>query len=171
MINLKDLQIGTTSFDLHNQNGLFSIDNLKGMQIKSSILGHDVTTDINQVTESTGSDGNHVYSVKVSHPLPSFARFILMQPKNFSVNVELDALGNPKVVNQNQIMDDALGRNPFVRGIIDEGTDVTKAVTNPSLGSIGNVLKDVAITGGATYLAGRWGLALAPAIIHEIDSL
>ncbi|CAN5244687.1 hypothetical protein BH10CYA1_BH10CYA1_09240 [soil metagenome] len=171
MLNLKDLKIGTTCFDLRNRDGLFSIDNLKGLQIKSSILGHDVTSDIKQVTESRGADGNHIYSVKVSHPLPSFARFILMQPENISVNVELDALGNPKVVNQEQIMDDALGRNPLVRGVIDEGTDVTNAVTNPSLGSIGNVLKDVAITGGATFLAGRLGFALAPAIIHQVDSL
>lgn len=171
MLNLKNLQIGTTSFDLRNRDGLFSIDNLKGMQIKSSIFGHDLTSDIKQVTESTGADGNHVYSVKVSHPLPSFARFILMQPDNISVNVELDQLGNPKVVNQDQIKDDALGRNPLVRGVIDEGTDVTSAVTNPSVGSIGNVLKDIAITGGATFLAGRLGFALAPAIIHEVDSL
>ncbi len=171
LLDLKNLQIGTTSFDLRNRDGLFSIENLKGMQIKSSIFGHDVTSNIKQVTESTGVDGNHVYSVKVSHPLPSLARFILMQPENISVNVELDHLGNPKVVNQDQIMDDALGRNPLVRGVIDEGTDVTNAVTNPSLGSIGNVVKDIAITGGATFLAGRLGFALAPAIIHEVDSL
>ncbi|MBS1957133.1 MAG: hypothetical protein JST89_23285 [Cyanobacteria bacterium SZAS-4] len=171
MLNLKDLQIGTTSFDLRNRDGLFRLDNLKGMQIKSSILGHDVISDIKQVTETTGADGNHIYSVKVSHPLPAFARFILMQPDNISVDVELDEQGTPKVVNQDQIMDDALGSNPLVRGVIDEGTDVTKAVTNPSLGSMGNVLKDVAITGGATFLAGRLGFALAPAIIHEVDSL
>lgn len=171
LFDLKDLQIGTTSFDLRNRDGSFSIDNLKGMQIKSSILGHDVTSDIKQVSGSVGADGNHVYSVKVSHPLPSFARFVLMQPENMSVKVELDELGNPKVVNEDQILDDALGRNPFVRGIIDEGTDVTKAVTDPSVGSIGNVLKDVAITGGATFLAGRIGFALAPALIHEINSL
>jgi hypothetical protein len=93
-----------------------------------------------------------------------------MQPSDISVKVELDSQGNPKVINQNEIMDDALGRNPIVRGVIDEGTDVTRAITSPSLGSVGNALKDVAITGGATLLAGRLGFALAPAIVHEIDS-
>lgn len=170
ILNLKDLQIGTTSFDLRNRSGLFSIDNLKGLSIKSSIFGQDVTSNINQITESTGFDGNHIYSIKVSHPLPSFARFVLMQPSDISVKVELDSQGNPKVINQTEIMDDALGRNPIVRGVIDEGTDVTRAIASPSLGSVGNALKDVAITGGATLLAGRLGFALAPAIVHEIDS-
>jgi polyhydroxybutyrate depolymerase len=170
ILNLKDLQVGTTSFDLRNRNGLFSIDNLRGLSIKSSILGQDITSSINQVTESKAIDGNHIYSVKVSHPLPSIARFILMQPSDISVKVELDSQGNPKVINQNEIMDDALGRNPLVRGVIDEGTDITRAVTNPSLSSVGNALKDVAITGSATLLGGRLGFALAPAIVHELDS-
>ncbi len=93
-----------------------------------------------------------------------------MQPDNISIKVQLDEQGIPVVVNQHEIMDDALGRNPLVRGVIDEGADVKNVVTNPSLSSVGNVLKDAAITGGATLLAGRIGFALAPAIIHEIDS-
>ncbi len=170
LLSLKDIQIGNTSFDLRNRDGLFSLDNLKGLRIKTSVWGHDLTSDVKEVKENKLPDGNHVYSVKVSHPLPSFARFVLMQPDNISVDVELDANGNPKVTNQKQIMDDALGRNPIVRGTIDELTDVAKAFSHPSLGSVGSALKDVAITGGATALAGPLGFLGGQAIVHQFDS-
>jgi polyhydroxybutyrate depolymerase len=170
LVNLKDIEIGNASFDLRNRNGLFSLDNLQGLRIKTSVWGHDLTSDVKEVKESKLPDGNHLYSIKISHPLPSFARFVLMQPDNISVNVELDAQGNPKVTNQKQIMDDALGRNPVVRGTIDEITDLGKAFSHPSLGSVGNALKDVAITGGATALAGPLGFLGAQAIVHEFDS-
>lgn len=174
LLNIKDIQVGTTSFDLRNQGGQFSVDNLKGLKIKSSILGQDLTSEVKQVTESQDANGNHTYGIKVSHPLPSFARFLLMQPDDISVKLDLDSTGKPEVINQDQIMNDSLGRNPWFRGVIDEVTDVSNAISHPSFSSAGSVLKDVAITGGTTLLAGRLGLAklgfaLAPAVVHELD--
>lgn len=176
LLDVKDAEIGTTALDLKNQNGLFSIENLSGIKINAQVLKHSISTEIQQISESEKPDGNHVYSIKVSHPLPAFARFVLMQPKQINVNVELDKTGNPSIVDQSQLMDDVLGRNYLVRGTIDEGTDIVNAVKRPTLKNVSNGLKDVAITAATTYLGSRFklvgaavGFVAAPVIIHELD--
>ncbi|MGH9697527.1 MAG: hypothetical protein ACRD5Z_25510, partial [Bryobacteraceae bacterium] len=170
LVSMKSLSIGKSSFDLSTPSDLLQVDNINGLKLHFNVLGADLSSNFESIKEKPNGDGPSIYSIKASNPLPLWARIGLMAPADITVDLGIDKNGNVNITNQKDLKNQALGYNPFVRGPIDEIGDIV-SLKNPSWSSVGNVLKDVAITALMFKGLGKVGLLLSPAVVHEVNQV
>jgi polyhydroxybutyrate depolymerase len=160
--DLKSMTIDNIKFDMANANGYPELKNISGITLHAQVAGHDLSSQIQDITEipdgPNGANGR-IYRATMQNPLPSWVRTVLFSPDQFNVDLKLDnQTMTPTVINQAITERQLLGKNPWVNGIADEAQDVANIANHLTLGNTARVGSDLAITGGATYLAYRLAL-------------
>lgn len=187
-VKLTGLNLDDASFDLKNDNGLPSMQNISGVSFDLRALGRDVNVRVTEASQKLDGSKNPYYRLKAINPMGSFARTLMLADKEVPVELQLNQSGSTSVLNQREIKDAVLGVNPISRGYIDIGSHMGELYYSPSFVNGLDAAKDVGIMGALGYGGYRLaalkygtkgrvgaavtaGLVVAPMIIHGIERL
>jgi polyhydroxybutyrate depolymerase len=185
---LRSVDFDNPSFDLVKENGRPWLKNVEGVKFDVNAAGRDLSIKVKEVGQKLDGSGAPYYEMRADNPLPGWAQTALFAKSQVPIEMRLNQSGVPQVMNEKEIKDAMLGRNPVTRGWMDVGTDVYGMYNEPSWKGGLHLLKDAAIIGGTGYGAyrlaalkfatkGRIGVVaatvglLAPSIIHGVESL
>ncbi len=187
-VKLTGINLDDTSFDIKNENGLPSLQNISGVSFDIRALGKDFQVRVTEATQKSDANQNPYYRLKAINPMGSFARTLLLADKEVPVNVQLNQSGATSIINQREVKDAVLGVNPVSRGYVDIGSHMGELYYSPSFVNGLDAAKDVGIMGLAGYGGYRLaalkfgtkgrvgaavtaGLVVAPMVIHGIERL
>lgn len=188
-VGLNAIHVDSPTFDLVSENQLPSLRNIQGVTLNMSALGRRVDIGVREASQKVDGQGNPYYRLKTDSPLPGWARTVMLADSQIPVELRLNDLGEPNIMNEREIKNATLGCNPITRGYIDIGTHAYNFYDRPGAWRGLNVVKDVGILGGTAYggyrlaamkltsRGGRYGTAaaagllLAPSIIHGIERI
>lgn len=174
---IDSLSLDNVRFDLDTVKGNPRLSNIDGISLSGRALGQDFTTKLNNLTDIEDDKGRHTYNFNLDNPVPKPLRLLMFSPSTVDVGMQVDDNGDVKIANQREVKNDLLGRNPVIRGYIDEIGNVSQLISQPTYEAALQLRRDVGITAGLTTLgafAPRYkiaaslagGLLAAPAVIH-----
>ncbi len=175
--SIQSLDLNNVEFNVDSVKGNPQISNIKGISLNGRVLGQDLTTKLNELTDKKDDKGRHTYNFNLDNPLPKPLRMLMFAPSTVNLGVQIDAGGNVEIANQSEFKQNLLGSNPITRGYIDEFSDAATCLRNPSTEVLRHLRRDVGITGSFMALgafAPRYripisligGLLGAPAAVH-----
>lgn len=187
-VNVKSLNIASTSFNLYADKKTTSLTDIKGVSVDVEALGRSMNVPVTELSQKVDGNGAPYYRVKAQNPIGSWSRAIMLADGQIPIDVRMGQNGNPSILNHREIKDATLGVNPVIRGYLDIGNHGYRAFEEPGWGTGLNFAKDIGIMGGSSFAAyklaamkfgtkGKVGIALtvglvvAPAAIHGIERI